>query len=113
MKPLIRPLVLFSVMVTLLVWGSDPLAALQEPGPPRTLRGYWHLFIAFALAWLILCGYLVALGRKLRRLEGEVSRLGVRADHEQAAANSLSGSRATEPRRSGSGVDGSGSPPRS
>ena len=48
----------------------------QIARPPRTLRAYWHVFIAFALAWVLLFGYVLSLGRRFRRLEGEVDALG-------------------------------------
>ncbi|HYJ80428.1 MAG TPA: CcmD family protein [Longimicrobiaceae bacterium] len=44
--------------------------------PPRTLRAYWHVFIAFALAWLLVFGYALSLGRRFRRLEKEVEAIG-------------------------------------
>ena len=47
----------------------------QAPAPPRTLRAYWHVFIAFALAWLFLFGYALSLGRRFRRLENEIDSL--------------------------------------
>ena len=48
-----------------------PVAA----APPRTLRAYWHVFIAFAIAWALLFGYVIALGRRFGALEREVQRL--------------------------------------
>lgn len=42
---------------------------------PRTLRDYWHLFIAFALAWALLFGYALSLGRRFRSLETAVQKL--------------------------------------
>ena len=48
-----------------------PVAA----APPRTLRAYWHVFIAFAIAWALLFGYVVMLGRRFGALEREVQRL--------------------------------------
>ncbi len=41
--------------------------------PPRTLRAYWHVFIAFAVAWVLLFGYVVTLARRFRRLEEQVA----------------------------------------
>jgi CcmD family protein len=49
---------------------GDQLAA-----PPRTLRAYWHVFIAFTLAWLFLFGYALSLGRRFGRLEREIDSL--------------------------------------
>ena len=58
-----------------------PVATTQANGlpvaapPPRTLRAYWHVFIAFAIAWALLFGYVVVLGRRFGSLEREVARL--------------------------------------
>jgi CcmD family protein len=43
--------------------------------PPRTLRAYWHLFIAFAVTWLLLFGYTLTVGRRWARLERELQEL--------------------------------------
>ena len=45
------------------------------PAPPRTLRAYWHVFIAFAIAWALLFGYVLMLGRRFGSLEREIARL--------------------------------------
>ncbi|MBD0319159.1 MAG: CcmD family protein [Gemmatimonadetes bacterium] len=50
----------------------------QRSGPPRTMRAYWHLFAAFAFAWLAILGYAVSLGRRFRRLEHQMDALGDR-----------------------------------
>ena len=47
-------------------------APFQRAAPPRTLRAYWHVFIAFTVAWLLLFGYVVMLGRRFRRLEEQL-----------------------------------------
>ena len=52
-----------------------PLPGAQAPAPPRTLRAYWHVFIAFGLAWVFLFGYALSLGRRFRNLEREVEAL--------------------------------------
>ncbi len=64
---------------------ADPSASLQtrtvEPGaglpqraaPPRTLRDYTHVFVAFALAWILLFGYVVSLGRRWSAVERELA----------------------------------------
>jgi CcmD family protein len=54
---------------------SAPPPGAQAPAPPRTLRAYWHVFIAFGLAWLFLFGYALSLGRRFRKLEHEVDSL--------------------------------------
>lgn len=43
--------------------------------PPRTLRAYAHVFAAFAIAWVLLFGYLVFVARKFRRVEEQVAAL--------------------------------------
>ena len=48
---------------------------LLTAAPPRTLRAYWHVFIAFAIAWALLFGYVVVLGRRFGVLEKEIKRL--------------------------------------
>ena len=42
---------------------------------PRTMRAYWHVFAAFTLAWLLVFGYAISLGRRFRTLEREVDAL--------------------------------------
>ena len=54
---------------------ASALPGEQAAAPPRTLRAYWHVFIAFALAWLFLFGYALSLGRRFRNLERDVDAL--------------------------------------
>lgn len=55
---------------------AAPAAGLPErAAPPRTLRAYWHVFIAFAVTWILLFGYALSLGRRFGRLDDEVRRL--------------------------------------
>ena len=54
--------------------GAQAGLPLREP-PPRTLRAYWHVFIAFAVTWLLLFGYALTVGRRFGRLEEELRRL--------------------------------------
>ena len=50
-------------------------SSLPRYTPPRTLRAYAHVFIAFAIVWALLFGYLVFLARKFRRVEEQVAAL--------------------------------------
>jgi CcmD family protein len=50
-------------------------SSLPRYTPPRTLRAYAHVFVAFAVAWLLLFGYVVFLSRKFRRVEEQVAAL--------------------------------------
>lgn len=64
---------------------ADPSASLQtrsvesssglpqRAAPPRTLRDYTHVFAAFAIAWLLLFGYVVSLGRRWSAVERELA----------------------------------------
>jgi CcmD family protein len=47
----------------------------EHTAPPRTLRAYWHVFAAFAIAWLLLFAYALSLGRRFASLERDVQRL--------------------------------------
>lgn len=48
---------------------------LPRYAPPRTLRAYTHVFVAFAVAWVLLFGYVVFIARKFRRVEEQVNAL--------------------------------------
>jgi CcmD family protein len=50
-------------------------ASLPRYTPPRTLRAYAHVFIAFTVAWVLLFGYVIFLARKFRRVEEQVAAL--------------------------------------
>jgi CcmD family protein len=51
-------------------------SGLPERAPQaRTMRAYWHVFIAFGVTWLLLFGYALTVGRRFGRLEEEVHRL--------------------------------------
>jgi CcmD family protein len=62
---------------------APPAADAAQPGsttlprytPPRTLRAYAHVFVAFAIAWLLLFGYVVFIARKFRRVEEQIDAL--------------------------------------
>ena len=51
-------------------------SGLPERAPQaRTMRAYWHVFIAFAVTWLLLFGYALSVGRRFGQLESELQRL--------------------------------------
>jgi CcmD family protein len=65
-----------SAPVTLQAEAAQTSSGLPEVAPPpRTLRAYWHVFIAFGLAWTLLFGYAIVLGRRFGALERQVKRL--------------------------------------
>jgi CcmD family protein len=55
----------------------EPSSGLpQRAAPPRTLRDYTHVFAAFAIAWILLFGYVVSLGRRWSAVERELAARG-------------------------------------
>ena len=59
------------LLLAVLAWGPEGLGA-QEPGAigRQTLgRPYVHVFVAYAIAWILIFGWLVSVGRRLRRVE--------------------------------------------
>jgi len=51
---------------TLQAQGGSPLAS-QTLG-----RGYWHVFIAYAVAWLLVLGWAISIARRLSKVEREI-----------------------------------------
>ena len=59
------------VGLVLLVLAS-PVTLLAQAGDigRQTLgRPYWHVFVAYALAWMVVFGWLIAVARRIRRVE--------------------------------------------
>jgi hypothetical protein len=60
------------VSALMLVRATDLLAQETEL-PDRVARGslrpYWHVFAAYAVAWLILFGWVVSIARRFARLD--------------------------------------------
>jgi CcmD family protein len=56
------------------VEAGQPFGSAQGTQPPRTLRAHWHVFIAFAITWLLLFGYALSLGRRWASLERQLQR---------------------------------------
>jgi len=72
----VRTLAAFiSVVVVLLILAPVASMAqqvgLQDPQAlaGQSLRGYGHLFAAYAIAWLLLAGWIISIARRLARLE--------------------------------------------
>jgi CcmD family protein len=47
----------------------------QRAEPPRTLHGQTHVYIAYSIAWLLVFGYVLSLGRRFGRLEADLARI--------------------------------------
>jgi CcmD family protein len=63
------------VMAALLVACVIPLAAGPLAGQAEELasqglgRAYWHVFVAYAVAWILILGWVVSIARRLGRVE--------------------------------------------
>ena len=60
-------LVLFLVLSTAASAQIEPDALAQQ-----SLRAYWHVFIAYAIAWALIFGWVVSLSRRLGRVAREL-----------------------------------------
>jgi CcmD family protein len=49
------------------VWAQTDLAA------QRLGRGFWHVFIAYAIAWLLILVWMVTILRRLARVERKLN----------------------------------------
>ena len=57
---------------TLLAVTSSGLAAQELPGSAmaeQSLRPYWHVFIAYAIAIVLVLGWVISIGRRLKDVE--------------------------------------------
>lgn len=63
-----------AALLALLV-ATGPLAAqATNLAGQRLGRGYWHVFIAYAVAWVLVLGWTVAIGRRLTRVARRLER---------------------------------------
>ncbi|MSR22682.1 MAG: CcmD family protein [Gemmatimonadetes bacterium] len=44
------------------------LAAQAQPGGPE-MRQFWHVFAAYAVAWVLLFGWVASILRRLKKVE--------------------------------------------
>lgn len=51
-----------------LLWAQGQ-GAPTSPGGGRQMRDFWHVFVAYGLAWLLVFGWAVSIARRLRRVE--------------------------------------------
>lgn len=66
-----RPGVALLAALAALLAFSAPVSAQvgTEVLAQQSLRPYWYVFIAYALAWLLLMGWIVSIGRRMRSLD--------------------------------------------
>ena len=59
-----------ALAVAALFWSVPGGLIAQMPEATRLeMRHFWHVFIAYALAWVILFAWIVAILRRVRRVE--------------------------------------------
>jgi CcmD family protein len=59
----------------LLLWTPELVGAqTQAPTPPRQMRHFWHVFAAYAAAWVLIFGWAVSIARRIRRVEEKLER---------------------------------------
>ncbi len=51
-----------------LLWARGQ-GAPTSPEGGRQMRHFWHVFVAYGLAWLLVFGWAVSIARRLRRVE--------------------------------------------
>ena len=68
---MMRPLGAFALLAALsfVVPGSQELLAQGQASAPRSMSHFWHVFIAYAVAWLLLLGWVFAIVRRIARVE--------------------------------------------
>jgi hypothetical protein len=60
---------LFALLQLLLLAAPTFAQTTTEALAAQSLRPYWHVFIAYALAWLFVGGWLFSVGKRLSRIE--------------------------------------------
>ncbi|MCY3705164.1 MAG: CcmD family protein [Gammaproteobacteria bacterium] len=66
-----RPGIVLVVALVASLASSAPLIAQvgTDVLAQQSLRPYWYVFIAYAVAWLLLLGWMFSIGRRMRGLE--------------------------------------------
>lgn len=72
-----RSLMILGLALTSALSAAGPLAAQAEELGRQTLgRPYWHVFISYAIAWLLIFGWVVSIARRLGRVERSLQNQG-------------------------------------
>ena len=53
-----------------------PVGLLAQETPaatPLEMRHFWHVFVAYALAWILLFGWVVSILKRFRRVEEKLN----------------------------------------
>jgi CcmD family protein len=70
-----------ALVATVLLFVLSPEDLLAQAGGPPSFRPFWHVFVAYAIAWLLVLGWLISIARRLGRVE---ERLGRQVDQSSA-----------------------------
>ena len=63
------------LLPALLLLGAAAPVAAQSPLASQTLgRGYWHMFLGYAVAWILILAWLWSIARRLGRVERKLDR---------------------------------------
>ncbi len=67
------------IVLPVMIWIATalPAAAQALPGADvgaQNLRAYHFLFLAYALVWILVFGWVVSIARRLKRLEKQLDR---------------------------------------
>ncbi len=66
---MIRVVLMILALVALGLGLAPGTEALQTGDAPRQMRHFWHVFAAYALAWLLVFGWAASIARRLKRVE--------------------------------------------
>jgi CcmD family protein len=70
----IPKLVPAACVALLLVGPLAQLAAQAEAGGVGGMRAYWHVFIAYAIVILLVLGWVVSIGRRLKDIQDRLGK---------------------------------------
>jgi len=71
-RKLIRACVPYALVTLLFAGVSAPLGA-QDIQTQELGRAYWHVFAAYAIAWVVILGWIVSVARRLARVEARLN----------------------------------------
>ena len=67
--PRLTKLLPIAFAVLLLVIDRSPVAAQTAASGIGGLRAYWHVFIAYAIVILMVLGWVISIGRRLKDIQ--------------------------------------------
>lgn len=67
-------LIVTSVLILLVLPQVSWAQSMADAIAGQNLRGYTHLFIAYAIAWILVAGWAISIARRLGRVERELKR---------------------------------------